>query len=175
VTNIGRAANTAVRASGRAIRIAGLASTIAVLAIATALATTTTTVRSSHSPRYGPILENGARHTLYVWCPGTSTRCTSGHRASSWPPLTLQGRLVVAAHSGVNQRKLATRRLSNGTRQVTYYGQPLYLYTGDRKPCQVNGEERISGNGSFFVITTRGSPEPTPCYFGSGGACPPPC
>jgi predicted lipoprotein with Yx(FWY)xxD motif len=156
-------------------RIAVLVSVIGALAVATALASTTTTVRSTHSPRYGPILENGARHTLYVWCPGTSTRCTSAHRASSWPPLISQGQLVAAAHSGVSQHKLATRRLSNGTRQVTYYGQPLYLYKGDRRPCQVNGEERPSGSGAFFVITTGGRPEPTPCYFGSGGACPPPC
>jgi predicted lipoprotein with Yx(FWY)xxD motif len=156
-----------------AVRISALACVIGLCAIATAFATTTTTVRSTHSPRYGPILENGARHTLYVWCPGTSTRCTSTHSASSWPPLLDHGRLVAA--SGVNRHKLGTRKLSNGTHQVTYYGQPLYLYKGDRKPCQVNGEERISGNGSFFVVTTNGRPEPTPCYFGSGGACPPPC
>jgi predicted lipoprotein with Yx(FWY)xxD motif len=152
---------------------AALASVIGLFAVAVALGTTTTTVRVTHSPRYGSILEDGARYTLYVWCPGTSTRCTPGHSASSWSPLALRGQLV--ATSGVDRHKLATRRLSNGTHQVTYYGEPLYLYKGDHKPCQVNGEERISGNGSFFVVQTNGAPEPTPCYFGSGGTCPPPC
>jgi predicted lipoprotein with Yx(FWY)xxD motif len=160
----------------RAARISALASVIGLCAIATALATTTTTVRSTNSPRYGRILENSSRRTLYVWCSGTSTSCKSAHTASSWPALIASGRVVAAAHSGINRHKLGTRKLQNGKHQVTYYGQPLYAYKGDRRPCVVNGEERTSGNGSFFVITTSGRPEPTPCYLGSGpGACPPPC
>lgn len=144
------------------------------LGIATALAATTTTVRSNDSPRYGRILASSTGHTLYYWCGGTSTRCTASHSASRWPALIARGHLVAAAHSGVNARKLGSRRLKNGGHQVTYYGQPVYLYTGDRKPCAVNGEDRVSGNGSFFVITTSGRPEPTPCYLGSG-QCPPVC
>jgi predicted lipoprotein with Yx(FWY)xxD motif len=160
----------------RAARLLALVSVVGLGAIATALATTTTTVRSTNSPRYGRILENSARHTLYVWCSGTSTSCTTSHSASSWPALIASGKLVAAAHSGINRSKLGTRKLHDGRHQVTYYGQPLYTYTADRKPCVVNGEERPSGNGSFFVITTTGRPEPTPCYLGSGpGACPPPC
>ena len=145
------------------------------LTIATAVAaTTTTTVRSNNSPRYGRILASSNGHTLYYWCGGTSSRCVSSHSARSWPPLLAQGRLVAAAGSDVNGHKLGSRALKNGRHQVTYYGQPVYLYTGDRKPCAVNGEDRVSGNGSFFVITTSGRPEPTPCYLGSG-SCPPVC
>ncbi len=145
------------------------------LGIATAVAaTTTTTVGSNNSPRYGRILASSNGHTLYYWCAGTSSRCTSSYSAPSWPPLVAQGRLLAAAHSGVNSHQLASRRLKNGVQQVTYYGQPVYLYRGDRKPCAVNGEDRVSGNGSFFVIMTSGRPEPTPCYLGSG-QCPPVC
>ena len=170
------AATRAVRASGRGVRVSVLASAIGLLAMATALAATTTTVRSTNSPRYGRILENGVRHTLYVWCYGTSSACNRTHTASSWPPFLLNGKLVVAGGSGVNRSKLSTRKLASGKRQVTYYGQPLFQYKGDRKPCQVNGEGRVSGNGSFFVITTSGRAEPEPCYLGSGpGSCPPAC
>jgi predicted lipoprotein with Yx(FWY)xxD motif len=168
---LGRAATASVRA----IPIPALVAVLGGLAMATALAaTTTTTVRSNNSPRYGRILASPSRHTLYYWCPGTSTRCANPHSASSWPPLIARGRLVAAAHSGVNGHKLGSLRLKGGQRQVTYYGQPVYLYKGDRKPCAVNGEDRVSGNGSFFVITTSGRPEPTPCYLGSG-QCPPVC
>lgn len=152
-----------------------LAAVFGGLGIATAVAaTTTTTVRSNNSPRYGRILASPSRHTLYYFCAGTSTRCTTSHSASSWPPLIARGRLVAAPHSGVKARKLGSRRLRNGKHQVTYYGQPVYLYKGDHKPCAVNGEDRVSGDGSFFVITTSGRPEPTPCYLGSG-QCPPVC
>ena len=147
---------------------------IAGLAIATAVAATTTTVRTTNSPRYGRILANSSGHTLYYWCGGTSTRCTTTHSASKWPALIAQGRVVAAARSGINAQKLGTRRLSNGKHQVTYYGQPLYQFSGDHKPCQANGEGLVSGNGSYFVVTTTGRPEPTPCYLGSA-QCPPVC
>jgi predicted lipoprotein with Yx(FWY)xxD motif len=165
----------AVRASAGAVRISALVAVAGGLAIASAVAaTTTTTVRTNNSPRYGRILASSSGHTLYYWCGGTSTRCTATHTASRWPPLIARGRLVAAPHSGVNAHKLGSRRLKSGKHQVTYYGQPVYLYKGDRKPCAVNGEDRISGNGSFFVITTSGRPEPTPCYLGSA-QCPPVC
>jgi predicted lipoprotein with Yx(FWY)xxD motif len=171
---LGLALSRAVRTSTRAGTASALVAVVAGLAIATAVAATTTTVRTTNSPRYGRILADSSGHTLYYWCGGTSTRCTSSHSASSWPGLIAEGRLVAAARSGVNARKLGTRRLSNGKQQVTYYGEPLYLYSGDRKPCQANGEGRISGNGSFFVVMTSGRPEPTPCYIGSA-QCPPVC
>jgi predicted lipoprotein with Yx(FWY)xxD motif len=56
----------------------------------------------------------------------------------------------------VNGRRLGTRRLSNGQHQVTYYGQPLYLYRGDRRPGQTNGEQRTTSRGAWFVIATNG-------------------
>lgn len=165
----------AVRACSGVAPISALVAVVGGLALATAVAAaTTTTVRSNNSPRYGRILASSSRHTLYYWCGGTSTRCASSHSASNWFPLIAQGRLVAAAGSGVNGHKLGSRTLKNGQHQVTYYGQPLYLYKGDRKSCAVNGEDRVSGNGSFFVITTSGRPEPTPCYLGSG-QCPPVC
>ena len=150
---------------------------VALAAIGTALAaTTTTTVRSYNSPRYGHVLVGPARYTLYVWCAGTGTVCTSTHKASNWPPLTAGGRVVAAAGSGIKSSKLGTRKLSNGQHQVTYYSQPLYLYKGDHKPCQFNGEGVSSANGTYFVILTSGRPQPTPCYLGSGpGECPPAC
>src|SRR5690242_12437253 len=97
------------RPSGPLVRrsILLLAAVSGSLGVATAVAaTTTTTVRSNNSPRYGRILANSSGHTLYYWCAGTSSTCTSSHSASSWPPLIAQGRLTAAAHSGVNVHQL---------------------------------------------------------------------
>jgi predicted lipoprotein with Yx(FWY)xxD motif len=160
----------------RAVRVSALVSAIGLLTIGTALATTTTTVRSTNSPRYGTMVVNASKHTLYVWCYGTQSTCPRTHRATNWPPLLAIGRVVTTRHSGINPRKLGTRRLRNGKKQVTYYGQPLYTYKGDRKRCQANGEDKTSGSGTFTVLDTNGRPAPTPCYIGEPPSeCPPVC
>jgi predicted lipoprotein with Yx(FWY)xxD motif len=121
----------------------------------TALASGHTVIRSKQTSRLGRILEGPSRFSLYVFCVGTSTRCAGAH-FKSFRPLLAHGSPVPAAHSGVKAGKLATRKLSGGRRQVTYYGQPLYLYAGDRKPGQTKGEQRGNGRGSWFVIDTSG-------------------
>jgi predicted lipoprotein with Yx(FWY)xxD motif len=134
--------------------------------VGAAIAATTTTIRTTNNATYGRILEGPSGFTLYVFCPGTSTDCT-GHSSSTWPPLIASGKVVAAPGSRIKASKLSTRKLSNGRHQVTYYGQPLYLYKGDRKPGQVNGERcpPISqGNGVWVVVSNTGRPEPPPCY-----------
>ncbi len=148
---------------GRAARVSTLVTVIALAGVSAALASSTTTIRSTNNAKYGRILQGPSRFTLYVFCPGTSTRCT-GHTSSTWPPLIASGKVVAASGSHINQSKLSTRKLSNGKRQVTYYGQPLYLYKGDRKPGQTNGENKYQGNGAWFVISTGGRAIPPSGY-----------
>jgi predicted lipoprotein with Yx(FWY)xxD motif len=164
--------------SVRAVRISALVAVIGALGIASALAstTTTTTMRSWNSPRYGQIVAGPAKYTLYFWCYGTSSYCNKPTSSRKWPPMLVHGRLTASPHSGLNPRKLGKHRLHNGSYQVTYYGQPLYLYSGDRKTCEANGEGKLVNNGVFMVVTTSGRAEPTPCYPGDPpGTCPPVC
>lgn len=140
---------------GRIGLVGGL---VTLVTIASALASSNTIIRSVNTTKYGRILEGPAGYTLYVFCVGTSTHCT-GAKSSMRPPLIARGRAVPAAHSNINVRKLSTRRLPNGQHQVTYYGQPLYLYRGDRKPGQRNGEQMGNSRGTWFVIDTSGRPK----------------
>jgi predicted lipoprotein with Yx(FWY)xxD motif len=143
------------RLAARIFVLAGLA---ALIGVAAALATTTTTIRSTNNPQYQQrILEGPAGYTLYVFCPGTSLTCT-GHSSSTWPPLIASGRVVAASGSRITSSKLSTRKLSDGRHQVTYYGQPLYLYKGDTKPGTTKGEKKLQGNGEWFAINTAGRP-----------------
>src|SRR5918911_1146754 len=91
------------------------------------------TVRSSS---YGPILFDGRGKALYVFTKDTSgkSRC-SGACAAAWPPYLVRGR--VAAGPGARASLLGTIRRSDGTRQATYAGRPLYFYVGDAKPGEV--------------------------------------
>jgi predicted lipoprotein with Yx(FWY)xxD motif len=148
---------------GRAVRVGLVTCLVAAGAITTALAATKTVIRTTNSLKYGRILEGPARYTLYVFCPGVSSHCT-GTSSRSWPPLIAHGRVVAASHSGLKPRKLSTRKISGGRRQVTYYGQPLYLYKGDHKPRQTNGEQRATSKGSWFVINISGRAVPKGGY-----------
>jgi predicted lipoprotein with Yx(FWY)xxD motif len=112
------------------------------------------------------ILADSSHHTLYVYCVmGRHIKCKNGHTSANRPPLIAHGRLKAGA--GVDQSKLRTRRLSDGERQVTYYGQPLYLYTRDGQPYKVHGETWAArcGTRQWNVIRTNGQPvtEPLKC------------
>jgi predicted lipoprotein with Yx(FWY)xxD motif len=135
---------------------------MALVGVSAAVASSTMTIRSTNNATYGRILEGPAGYTLYVFCVGTQTVCT-GHSGSSWTPLWATGTPVPASGSKLSAKHLGTRTL-NGKKQVTYYRQPLYLYKGDKKPGQTNGENKYSGNGSWFVISNGGRAIPPPGY-----------
>jgi predicted lipoprotein with Yx(FWY)xxD motif len=63
--------------------------------------------------------------------------------ATIWPPLTTSGR--PQAGPGVKASLLSTIKLSNGRKQVTYAGWPLYLYA----PSTTRGETSYIGFESF--------------------------
>lgn len=138
-------------------------SLVALVGVSAALAASTTTIRSTNNGEYGRILEGPSGYALYVFCPGTSSDCT-GHSSSTRPPLVASGKVVAASGSGINASKLGTRKLSNGQLQVTYYGQPLYLYKGDTKPGQVTGEDKNQANGVWLLISNQGRAVPPSVY-----------
>lgn len=80
------------------------------------------------------ILANQNGMTVYTFDPdhaGPST-CYNGC-ASAWPPVLLPAGETVVAPFGTTVRK-------DGTKQVTYKNQPLYLFAGDSNPGDTNGD-----------------------------------
>jgi predicted lipoprotein with Yx(FWY)xxD motif len=134
-----------------------IASVLVLAGVTVALGATTTTIRTANDPTYGRILEGPARYTLYVFCATTGTQC-AGHGSSTWPPLIAHGQVVAASGSQIKASKLSTRKLGNGQRQVTYYGDPLYLSKDDRKPGQTKGECKQQANGVWLVLSNTGRP-----------------
>jgi predicted lipoprotein with Yx(FWY)xxD motif len=91
------------------------------------------------SAKLGKVLAAGAGLTLYTNKNDTakSSACNNAC-AQIWPPLlTTSG--TPAAPSGL-VGTLGTVTWSDGTVQVTYNGQPLYLYAGDSNPGDTNGD-----------------------------------
>jgi predicted lipoprotein with Yx(FWY)xxD motif len=86
--------------------------------------------------------------TLYVSlrdAPGKSN-CDANCQ-QTWRPLQATGRIVPG--EGVNAKNLGVILLQDGTRQITYLGAPLYLYTGDQKPGDVNGQGL---EGTWYLV-----------------------
>jgi predicted lipoprotein with Yx(FWY)xxD motif len=95
-------------------------------ASASAAATQTLTVRSS---RYGRILFDGRGRVLYGFTRdrrGGPSRCY-GACAKAWPVYFNKGTLVRAG-AGAKKSLIGTTRRSDGRRQYTYRGWPLYYY-----------------------------------------------
>ena len=141
---------------------------------ATTTPTTTTpaqtaTVRVANS-RLGRILVDSTGHTLYLFKAdsGTTSAC-SGACAVAWPPLRTGATPAVAG--GANAALIGTIPRSDGARQVTYNGHPLYTFVKDHKPGEVSGQGLTAFGGSWFVVSPTGNQiSSQPAGNGSGSA-----
>lgn len=108
----------------------------------------------------GTVLIDGKGFTLYLFLPDDHTghsRCT-GICAAAWPPLLAPGTSSPVAGRGINPPLLGTTIRSDGTRQVTYNGWPLYRYAIDTAPGQAAGQGLNNLGGLWYVVSPRGSP-----------------
>jgi predicted lipoprotein with Yx(FWY)xxD motif len=115
----------------------------------------TATVRVANS-RLGRILVDSTGRTLYLFKgdSGTSSAC-SGACAVAWPPLrTGAGPAVVG---GGNGALVGTIPRSDGARQVTYNGHPLYTFVKDDKPGDVNGQGLTAFGAAWFAVSPAGN------------------
>jgi predicted lipoprotein with Yx(FWY)xxD motif len=103
----------------------------------------------------GAILVDGSGRTLYLWeaDKGTSSTCY-GACAQAWPPFAITGTPVLA--EGVNQAMLGSTTRTDGTKQVTYNGHPLYYFVTDRKPGQTTGQGVKQFGDPWWVLSPAG-------------------
>jgi len=104
----------------------------------------------------GNVLVDSQGRTLYLFAKdqGTTSSC-SGACATAWPPLRVSGKPL--AGGGVKSSLLGTTKRSDGKPQVTYNGHPLYLYVGDQKPGDTNGQGITAFGAGWFALTASGS------------------
>jgi predicted lipoprotein with Yx(FWY)xxD motif len=90
--------------------------------------------------------------TLYWFAPDTSTKSVCyGSCAAYWPPATG----TPSAGPGVTGT-LGTITRTDGTRQATYDGHPLYTYVGDNAPGQANGNNLNLNGGLWHEVPITG-------------------
>ena len=130
-----------------------LAVTAALLAAPEAMAKGTK-VKLEQS-EYGKVLMNGRGLALYLFDAETTeeARCY-GDCAVAWPPLLTDGR--PRAGVGVKPGPLGTTRRTDGSRQVTYKGHPLYLYEHD-SPGVILCQDVFEFGGTWLLVNRRGN------------------
>lgn len=96
------------------------------------------TVTTADNARLGKILVAANGMTLYVFDKDTAnTSSCYDTCAKNWPPLTVTGGAPVG--DGITGA-LATTDRTDGSKQVTLGGKPLYFYAADKQAGDVVGD-----------------------------------
>lgn len=129
----------------------------AAMAATSATHSTTPAVKIADSAKFGTVLVNARGRTLYRFTEDSKgvNRCTSDAAcAKYWPQLLVKAGAKPTGGAGIQASLLGTIKAKNGMRQVTYAGFPLYMFAGDTKAGQVNGQ---GFEKEWYVVNTKGA------------------
>ena len=88
--------------------------------------------------------------TLYMLTKdGVGKSVCTGDCATNWPAFVLEGTESVAAGTGVTGVIGVVTGADGTSMQVTYDGQPLYYFAGDKAAGDANGQGK---GGVWFVV-----------------------
>ena len=97
----------------------------------------------------GQILVDPTGRTLYAFTNDVNAQSTcSGTCAEAWPPLVVDENWTVAP--GLDSGIFSTSARPDGTLQLMAGKFPLYFFSGDAKPGDVNGQ----GSGDVWFVMT---------------------
>jgi predicted lipoprotein with Yx(FWY)xxD motif len=107
---------------------------------------------------FGQMLFDGSGQAIYLFTAERGRRpACYGECAAAWPPVLAGG--VPRAGAGVRPGLLGTTRRSDGRRQVTYGGHPLYYYAHEgRREVLCHDVEEYGG--TWLVVRPDGTPAP---------------
>jgi predicted lipoprotein with Yx(FWY)xxD motif len=101
-------------------------------------------------------LTNASGRAIYLWVADTGDKSMcSGACAGAWPPVTASG--AVTASGSAKASDLGTITRSDGTKQVTYDGHPLYYFSGDSGAGTAAGQGSDSFGAKWWLVTPSGS------------------
>jgi predicted lipoprotein with Yx(FWY)xxD motif len=106
-------------------------------------------------PLSSPHLININQAALYrfdIDTPNSGQSACNDSCATRWPPVTIQqgGNVYLA---GVDSQEVGAIKRQDGTLQLTVGGMPVYRFSGDSKPGDLNGQ---GIGGTWFVVGPTG-------------------
>jgi predicted lipoprotein with Yx(FWY)xxD motif len=104
----------------------------------------------------GTYLTGASGRALYLWVAdsGKMSVC-DGACAKAWPPLTTTS--TPAAGTGVNAADLGVTMRSDGAKQVTYKGHPLYYFVADPTQGSLKGQGSDSFGAKWWLVSPAGA------------------
>ena len=141
---------------------------------APASASTAGTVIKTAAGSTGAFLTDKSGRAVYLWVKdGKNMSACSGACAGAWPPVTATG--TVTASGSVKASDLSTITRSDGTKQVTYDGHPLYYFSGDSGAGQATGQGNDGFGAKWWLVSPSGAQitsadKASTSGSGSGGA-----
>jgi predicted lipoprotein with Yx(FWY)xxD motif len=103
----------------------------------------------------GTYLTGASGRALYIWVADSNGKSScSGACASAWPPLITKA--APTASGGAMAADLGTITRSDGSKQVTYKGRPLYYYAGDTGPGSTTGNGSNQFGAKWWLISPSG-------------------
>ncbi|MFE6050997.1 hypothetical protein ACFQ6N_09590 [Kitasatospora sp. NPDC056446] len=111
------------------------------------------TLQTANDPKLGTIVTDSAGFTLYRFDQDESNPSESycnGSCSTIWPPEHAAGNVTV---KGIDSKLVGTVTRSDGTKQVTLNGWPVYRYSPDAKPGDTKGQ---GVGGTWFAVTPTG-------------------
>ena len=116
----------------------------------------TATKVGTASSKLGRILVDRRGRTLYLFAKDTGPKSScSGACASNWPPYTAKSKPAVSGGVPASAIKLVKR--SDGAKQVTLDGHPLYYFSGDQSAGQMNGQGVDAFGAKWWVLAPSGT------------------
>ena len=114
------------------------------------------TVITTHAGSAGAFLTDGSGRTVYLWAKdGMNMSACSGACAAAWPPVPATSMLT--ATEGAKASDLGTITRSDGTKQATYNGHPLYYFVGDSAAGQTNGQGSDNFGAKWWLVAPSGA------------------
>ncbi|MDA4118205.1 MAG: hypothetical protein OK455_07665 [Thaumarchaeota archaeon] len=103
----------------------------------------------------GAYLTNASGWTLYLYSrdvPNNGTSACNGGCAKAWPPFYT---VNLKVPPGLNSSSFNTITRTDGSKQLTYNGWPLYYYSPDKQAGQTNGQ---GVGGVWYAVSPAAQP-----------------
>ena len=131
------------------IRLCTLIIFIVVLAADAIASDGTYAINLANSRELGTYMTNATFFTLYHYLgdsPGKGISTCYGNCSKIWPPFYTDN---LTFNPELKSRYFHIISRDDGSKQLTYRGWPLYLYSGDSKPYETKGQAM---KGVWFVV-----------------------